>query len=83
MYCLIGLDTHEDRHGDAANLADSAQIVAQQVDDHHMFRAILLACAQRLAGGVIGIRGIAASGRAFDGPGFHMAVAINAQEALR
>jgi len=37
----------------------------------------------RFASGVIGLRGIAASGRAFDGFGFHVAVAINAQEALR
>ena len=51
----VGLDDHERRHVDAAELADAAEVVAQQVDDHQVLGAVLLVVAQR--GAAVGVLG--------------------------
>ena len=44
----IGLDAAQRGHRDAAGLADPRQVVAQQVDDHDVLGAVLLALRQSL-----------------------------------
>ena len=45
---LVGLDVHQVGHVHGADLADDAEVVAQQVDDHQVLGAVLLAGAQLL-----------------------------------
>ena len=42
MHGRIGLDREQVGHLDAADLGDAAEIVAQQIDDHQIFGALLL-----------------------------------------
>ena len=79
----VGLDGHQLRHLDAAQRADAAEVVAQQVDDHQVLGAGLVVGAQR--GGAVGVldrvRGTRAAvpliGLRLDDP-----LAVDAQEAL-
>ena len=43
----VGLDGHERRHLDAAQRADAAEVVADEVDDHEVLGARLVVGAQR------------------------------------
>ena len=46
VHGLVGLDPHQLRDLDAADLADAAEVVAQQVDDHQVLGPVLLVGAQ-------------------------------------
>ena len=46
MHGLVGLDVHEVGNVHGAHLADHAEIVAQEVGDHQVLGAVLLAGAQ-------------------------------------
>ncbi|MPM48855.1 hypothetical protein SDC9_95582 [bioreactor metagenome] len=67
---------------DAACLADPAQIIAHQIDDHQQFSPVLLAFQQLLAIGAVLLFGGAPWPGAFDWPRLHLAVA-DLQEPFR
>ena len=48
VHGLVGLDVHQVGHVHGADLADDAEVVAQQVDDHQVLGPVLLAGAQLL-----------------------------------
>ena len=71
----IGLDREQLGHLDAARFGDSRQIVAQEIDDHQVFGALLgIACERRGVG--------VARGGALHRPGRHIA-ALEREEELR
>ena len=67
--------------GDAIRLADSGQIVAQQVDDHHVLGPILLALPQIVARVQVGLGTVPPRPCALDRASFHPPVA-NLQKPL-
>ena len=83
MHLAITLQPHELVDPDRARLADPAQVVAHQVDDHHILGPVLGVGDQ--IGGGIGIgQGIAAAGAgALDRPGLHRAARGNLQKPFR
>ena len=70
------------RHPHAAGPADARQVVAQQVHDHHVLGAVLLALGQRLAQRRVVHRPEAARPRALDRAGSRPARPVERQEAL-
>ena len=83
VHLAIALQPHELVDPDRARLADPAQVVAHQVDDHHVLGPVLGVGDQ--IGGGIGIgQGIAAAGAgALDRPGLHRAAGRNLQKPFR
>src|SRR5215472_13175452 len=65
-----------------AGFANSAQVVASDVDDHGKLRAILFAGAELAAEGVVCFRRFAARARSFDGPRFYDST-VHFQKQLR
>ena len=63
VHGLVGLDVHQVRHVHGADLADDAEVVAQQVGDHQVLGAVLLAGAQLLGQAHVLGRRLAARGR--------------------
>src|ERR1700738_1528497 len=81
MYMRIRLDTHELVHVHGARLTDAAKIVALQIDQHDVFRALLrMRCKLGHLGEIVA-RAPAARPRACDGPGVDVSV-IDPDEAL-
>ncbi len=79
----VVLDHHQLGDGDAADLADDAEVVAQQVDDHQVLGVGLFVVGQlglqrRVLGRVGGARG-----RPLDRPRLDPALAVDREEALR
>ena len=79
----IALQPHQLGHLDRTGPADAAQVVAEQVDDHHVLGPVLRIAHQlrrgiRISGGIA----MARTG-SLDRPGFHAPGRIAAQEALR
>ena len=83
VHGLVGLDPHQLGHLDAADLADAAEVVAQQVDDRHVLGPALLVGAQRRGEARVLVRGRAAAAGALDRPRFRPALAVDREEALR
>ncbi|MNF83630.1 hypothetical protein D3C84_659550 [compost metagenome] len=82
MYVRIAFQAEQLRHPDRTGAAGAPKIVAQQVDDHQVFRAILGA-GQEFGGVRRVFGGCEASGaRAFDRAGFNVTLA-DFDEALR
>ncbi|MCY1420240.1 hypothetical protein D9M71_358550 [compost metagenome] len=82
MHVGIALQREQLRHPHRARPAAAAEVVAQQVDDHQVFRAVLFAGQQfRGVGGVLRRRASARAG-ALDRAGFHLA-AVQLDETLR
>ena len=50
VHGLVGLDQHQLRHLHRADLADDAEVVAQQVDDRHVLGPALGSSARQLRG---------------------------------
>ena len=48
MTCEIALERHELRHADAAVLADAADVVAPEIDEHDVLGALLLVALELL-----------------------------------
>ncbi|MNJ56873.1 hypothetical protein D3C77_524370 [compost metagenome] len=69
----VAFQAEQLRHLHRADLAGAAQVVAQQIDDHQVFGAVLLACQQfHTVAGILGGIGATWPG-AFDGAGFDLA----------
>ncbi|MNN29505.1 hypothetical protein D3C81_1431130 [compost metagenome] len=81
MHVGVALQAEQLRHLHRADLAGAPQVVAQQVDDHQVFRAILGAVQQLLGIAHVFCRVAGARAGALDRPGFHLALA-DADEAL-
>ena len=79
---LVGLDRHHLRHLDAADLADGAEVVAQEVDDHQVLGPVLLVGGEGGGEGCVFGGGRAAAAGALDRACFGFAVAADAEEAL-
>ena len=79
----IGFDREQLVHRDAAEFGDAADVVAQQIDDHQVLGALLVAGAQVRARGGIGGGCIAARGGAFHWLGNNAAIASDGEEQLR
>ena len=82
MHVRVRLQLRELRHGHAARLRDPPEVVAFEVDDHHVLRGVLGARAQ--LGGQAGVLdGVAtARARALDRPRLQP-VAVDQQQPLR
>ena len=70
------LQLKQRRHADAADLRDAAQVVAQQIDNHHVLGPLFGAAAQVLGLGRVVRRGGAPGGGAFHGAGENAAAAL-------
>ena len=81
VHGLVALDRHQVRHVHGADLAHEAEVVAQQVGDHQVLGAVLLARPQLLAEAASSA-GCGRGAGALDRLGLHPAVAPDAQEAL-
>ncbi|MNN15414.1 hypothetical protein D3C81_1285160 [compost metagenome] len=78
----IALQREQFRDPHGAGTAAAAQIVAQQVDDHQVFRAVLLAGQQLIRMAGVFLRGAATRTGALDRAGFHLAT-VQLDEAFR
>ena len=56
----VGLDGHERLHLDGAELADAAEVVAAEVDEHHVLGALLLV-GEQVGGDRLVLLGVAAA----------------------
>ncbi len=75
MHVRVAFQAEQLRHPHRANAAGAAQVVAQQVDNHQVFRPVLGA-GQQLGGvGCVFAGRCSAGPGALDRPGFHMAFA--------
>ena len=81
MHGRVLLQREELRHADAAGPADARQVVAQQVHDHHVLGAVLLALGELAAQGLVVHRPEAPRPGALDRPGLDLP-AVEGQEAL-
>jgi hypothetical protein len=79
---LVSLDRHHLRHRDAADLADGAEVVAQEVDDHQVLGPVLLIGGEGGGEGGVLLGGGATAARALDRSGFGLTVAADVEEAL-
>ena len=70
----VGLDLHQRRHLDGADLADQGQVVAEQVDDHQVLGARLRVGGQPHALRLVLLRRRAARGGALDRLGLEVPV---------
>ncbi len=82
MHVGIAFQGKQLRYPYAARLATASDVVAQQVDDHQVFRAVLGAGQQRRRQRHVLLGRLAARAGALDRPGFHLALA-ELEEALR
>src|SRR6185369_17607482 len=82
MHVRVRLDGHELIDAHAARLADPAKVVALEVDQHDVFRALFRMRRELSHLGKILARTAASGPRACDGPGVDMAVRYSDQ-ALR
>ena len=81
--CGGSLEPAEARNADAPGAADTAEDVAQDVDDHRVLRPILRA-PEQLAGETPVVRSIDAAGtRSLDRIALHVTGRIDGQEGLR
>src|SRR5581483_3058598 len=83
MQRLVRFGDHEPRDVHAANFADPAQIVADQIDDHEVLRPGLAAAGELGPEPFVLGRRSAARGRALDRLALHRAGAVHTQESLR
>lgn len=82
MHGGVGLGGHEVRHPDRAGLADPAQVVAEQVDDHQVLGAGLGVRGERVPQPGVLLRPVAAGRGALDGLGLGDAVPGDPQKAF-
>src|SRR5437762_9454400 len=59
-------EAHELRHAYAAVLADAADVVASEIDEHHVLRAFLLVALQLFGQTLVFLRALAAAARTRD-----------------
>ena len=78
----VALDLHQLGDRDAARLADPTEVVASEIDEHHVLRALLHVGEQLLREDLVLVRVRSASARARDRPRLHRAV-VDLDERLR
>jgi len=83
MHLGVALQTHQLRHRDRARFTHPPQVVAQQIDDHHVLGAVLGIADEIGGGGGIKIRVGAARPGALDRPRLHQALGAEQQKTLR
>jgi len=79
---LVGFEAAKLGDADAVGLADAGEIVAEEIDDHHVFGAVFFALEEIVAGEEVGLGPGGAAAGAFDGAGFDLAI-LHANKSLR
>ena len=77
MHGRVVLDDHQLGDADAADLADPAEVVAQQVDDHQVLGVGLLVFGQLGPQRLVALRVLRARGRPLDRPRLDAALAVD------
>ena len=82
LHRLVGFDDTQTRHADRSRRTDFRQIVAQQIDDHHVLGLILFAFTQFVLREEIRFRSMPSPPSPFDRPRLDHSL-LHANESLR